>query len=193
MNALTFQTFYNLFLGIQISPASDGKRMFRKKICQYLLCCFFSIGFQPPGYQHLWHGILYRKIFQQIIFFLRKPDLIHFPGYGTKNTVYKRLQIIKAFSLRQLHSLIAHCTVRNTVHKFQLIYRTSQDLTDLRFHLVYRNLGKRIDDIINIDPVFQGSLTYSCNKTTFLFRKELIFGKRIPDRNIAVLTLLLDL
>ena len=125
MNALTFQAFYNLFLGIQISPASDGKRMFHKKIRQYLLCCFFSIGFQPPGYQHLWHGILYRKIFQQIIFFLREPDLIHFPGYGTKNTIYKRLQIIKTFSLRQLHSLIAHCAVWHTIHVFQLIYCTS--------------------------------------------------------------------
>ena len=32
---------------------------------------------------------------------------------------------LKAFSLRQLHSLIAHCTVWHTIHVFQLIYCTS--------------------------------------------------------------------
>ena len=47
--------------------------------------------------------------------------------------------------------------------------------------------------IININPVFQGSLAYSRYKTAFLLGKELIFGKSIADGNVAVLAFFLNL
>lgn len=75
--------------------------------------------------QILRHGILHGKIFQKIFFLLREADLVHFPCNGAKHTVYKRLQVIKALALCQLHSFIAHCAVRHAVHIFQLVYRTS--------------------------------------------------------------------
>ena len=123
--ALIFQALHNFFFGIQIGAAADGKRPLGKKISQDLFCSFLSICIQPSCYQILRHGILHGKIFQKIFFLLREADLVHFPCNGAKHTVYKRLQVIKALALCQLHSFIAHCAVRHAVHIFQLVYRTS--------------------------------------------------------------------
>ena len=110
------------------------------------------------------------------------------PGNGAQNTVDKRFQVIKAFSLCQFHRFIADGTVRDTVHKFNLIYRTAQNLSDHRLHLIYSYFGIGINDIVDQNPVFQCSFAHTGNECSLLSWKELIFGKRIADCNMAVLS-----
>ena len=187
--SLLCQTPVNLFLGIFMDPAAHSNRLLLQKLCQNHFCLFFTVSFQPAIDQIFRHGVLNRKKSHQILLSGWKLQIFIFPGYGPQNSVHKRLQIIKALSLSQLHRFIAHCTVRYTVHEFNLIHPAAQDFSDCRLHFIHSHLGIRINDIINQNSVFQSSLTYPGNKCPFLPGKELILGKGIANGNMAVSSL----
>ena len=124
-HSLCFQACNNLLKRSLMRPAPHSDRSFCQKIFQDLLGCLHTVGSFPFFYKIFRHGIFHREITYLVFLSGWKFQFSYFPGNRAKYTVNKRFQIIKAFSLCQLYSLIAHSTVRNTVHKFQLIYRTS--------------------------------------------------------------------
>ena len=122
----------------------------------------------------------------------RIRDLIHPSGGSAQHTVHKPLQIVEPSLLGKAHRFIDNRAVRNAVHILQLIDAHAKNVPDHRFHIMDRNLGKALDDIINLDQVFQSPLRHAGNKRPVSLRQILVLLQRTPQHNMAVRFLLRD-
>ncbi len=111
--------------------AADRHRFFFLEISQYFLYCIHIIFGQPFSQNPLGHGISDRQFSHRVlgIFCPAKS-----PGCTSQHSVYKSFQRPESFFYCKLHRLVAHRRIRYTVHVFQLIYGTPQNISDNRLH-----------------------------------------------------------
>ena len=189
---LLFETFqHSLFLRL-ILPYPDSSRLGFQKRFQHLFRRGKIIFLQEPFHQPDRHGIDHRQIFHRTVFF-RKMNASIFPDDPSEDSVNKACEIVKPSLSSQLHRFVAHCAVRHIVHIQELIYAGTEKFPDHRLHLFCRDRGKLIQDIVQADPVFQGSFAYPGNKSPLLFFQILIFFQGVAKDQMTVLSLLVDL
>ena len=180
------------FVFVTVFADAYSDRLFLQKTFQYLPGNVPPIRPHPSLHQTLRHRITgtqirYRRGFRRIFYFIDPAR------YGTKHAVYKGFQTIKAFFLCKFYRLIAGGGIRHTVHIHQLVYTTSQNFPDNRLHICGFDLGKIIDDVINLNSILHCTFTYPGDKCPVLFGQKLIFLQRIAKSCMTIRSFFVNL
>src|SRR5699024_5122277 len=115
-----------------------------------------------------------------------------FSGNLSEDSVYKSCEIIEPSFSGQFYCFITYCAVRHMIHIKKLVYTGTEKFPYHRFHLLCRNGGKLIQNIIQAYPVLQSSFAYPGNKGPFLFFQILIFLQGTSKYQMAVLAFFVD-
>ena len=172
----------------------DRQRPFFQKTPADFLHRLRPIGVHPLPHKKLRHGVYNLKTEARIpVFFGRPPDPVRLPNDASQNPVDKSAQIPEALRRSQAHSLVDRRRIRHTVQIADLIDAHPQNFPDYRTHPPCRNPGVLVQNVIQLDSVFDCPLKQTHQKCAVLRSQPRPGFQRVPQYQMALPVLLLRL